>query len=268
MATYAQLGDIIFEPLAGFEQVSDNVEGVVAVYPLLEGKPYPQAMGPDLRELNIGMRLHQRFIKVAEAKTQLMAYLENGTALTLSWGNGKIEGRFILRALNTNVEESDPLGNVYCLAVNLMLLEVPADSLLDAKQAAAQKEAFGVGDFTTPVLYPPVREPSALEVFLLQLRRAMRYAAIIESLAYGGVVPKYLGSSLGQIIGNAKANSVAMGQQFGAHGSEWDIPDVAVEIANVTDSLDVLAGIDPVTDPVGFGNANRIYQEANRVLCF
>lgn len=265
---YAQLGDIVFEPVNGFHSLSDNEDGVVAQYPLLQGKPYPQAMGPNLREVSIGMRLHQRFIKVKEARLQLRAYMQNGTVVTLSWGNGDVEGRFIVQNINTGVEESDGQGNVYCLGVNVQLLEVPAEQLLDAKQGDAYKDAFGVGDFTTAIVYPPVVPPTALEVFLGQIQKAMRYAALIDALAYGGRFPVYLGSSLGQILGNAKANSVLMGQQFGAHGSEWDIPDIAGDIVNVTNSLTVLEGIDPVADAAGFADANKIYQGFNRTLCF
>lgn len=265
---YAAIGDLIFEPLTGFTSFSDNEDAVVAQYPLIKGKPYPQPMAPKLKETSIGMRFHQRFIRVKEAKLQLIAYLQNGTVVTLSFGNGEIAGRYIITNINTGIEESDGLGNVYCLGVNVQLLEVPAEQLLDAKQGDAYKAAFGVGDFTTEVVYPPVRQPTALEVFLGQLQRAMRYAALIDALAYGGRFPVYLGSSLGQILGNAKANSVLMGQQFGAHGSGWDIPDIAGDIVNVTNSLTVLEGIDPVADAAGFADANKIYQGFNRTLCF
>lgn len=265
---YAQLGDIIFEPLTGFTSLGDNQEGVVAQYGLTTGKPYPQPTAPNLREISIGMQLHQRFIKVKEAKLQLRAYLENGTVITLSWGNGEIEGRFIVVNINSGIEESDSLGNVFCLGVNVNLLEVPADNLLAAKQADAYKKAFGVGDFTTPVVFPPRPEPSPLQVFLMQIRKALRYAALIEALSYGGRFPVYLGSNLGQIIGNARANAVLMGTQFSTYGSGWDIPDVSGDIGSVVDSLDILGAIDPLADPLGFAAANKVFQDFNRALCF
>lgn len=267
---FAQLGSLIFEPLSGFDSYSDSEEQVIAQYKTIAGKPWVHGMAPDLREINIVLRWHQRFISVKEARAQLRAYLEQGSTVALSWGTGEIEGRWLVKSLNTVLEEMDNHGNVYCCNVSVTLLEVAGDgdSLLQVKQVDAKKGVFGITTFSSTVVIPPKLAPTQWQIFKERLKLAMRYAALIDALAYGGKFPVYLGSSMGQIIGNARANLVLMGADFDSYGGDWDVPDVSAPIGDVIDSLDALAILDPVTDVVAFVAENKVMQGLTRVLCF
>jgi hypothetical protein len=136
------------------------------------------------------------------------------------------------------------------------------------KETDARKKAFGVTTYSVDVVIPPKPAPTQLQLWREKIKAAMRYAALIDALAYGGKFPKYLGSSLGQIMGNAKVNLVLMGADFDTYGGDWGIPDVSGNITDTIDSLDALQLLDPVTDVADFVAANKVFQDANRALCF
>lgn len=264
---YAQLGNIVFEPLSGFDSYNETDEAVIAQYGLITGKPFPQQTALGLREISVAMRLHQRFIVVSAARLQLRAYKDNGTTLTLTWGNGNVEGRFLIQSITTGIEESDNYGNVFCASLTLSLLEVPTDNLLAVKQADSYKQAFGLGTFATPVVNVPVPKVTALQQFLQYAREAAKWAALIDALAYGGRFPN-LGSSLGQVIGNAEANIALLQTNFADFGDDYDIPDVSGGLSAIQSSLTTLGAIDPIADAVSFGIANNAFQALNRSVFY
>src|ERR1700743_2496638 len=139
---YAQLGNIVFEPLSGFESVGSSGAAVIAQYQLLSGIPKPQQNGRELRTLNLGMRLHQQFIIVKNAVAQMLAYIDNATPVALVWGNGDNDGLWLIQNYSLDYQHTDSYGNVFSMGLTLALLEVPSDGLLDAKQASAEKQAF------------------------------------------------------------------------------------------------------------------------------
>lgn len=258
---YAQLGSLIFEPLSGFTAFAENEESVIAEYGALKGKPHVDWMAPGARELTIGVKLHQRFIKVKEAREQLRAYKDNGTVIPLLWGNGSLEGRFLIQRLDTIVTESDAYGNVFCVEVGIVLKESTQD-LLAVKKVDATKDAFGLTAFVLPQL--PVRPEPHVSRFLKILRFATKYANLIRGLSYGGAVP---GSSLGggsltTIMARAHTNLILLQSHYGIYGSDWDIPDLSAEISASIAALTTLSAIVPSTDPAGFAAANGVYQSA------
>ena len=156
---FAQLGTIVFEPLAGFESVSSSLNAVIAQYQLIGGTPLPQQTGRELATKSLGMKLHQRFIVVKTAITQLNAYIQNAVPVALVWGNGDNDGMWIIQSVTVDPLEMDGLGNVFYAAVTVSLLEVPSGQLLDALQNFTLKSVFGLTHQAVPVIVKPVPQP-------------------------------------------------------------------------------------------------------------
>ena len=267
---FATLGDIVFEPLSGFDGFNETDEAVIAAYPLIGTKPKPQHTALQLRRLTIYVRLRQDFIVVKTARIQLRAYKDQGDVLTLSWGNGDVEGQFLIQALNMTAEVMDGLGNMISCGMVIDLVEVPDGFLYQSKQGSAQKAAFG----NKPKNYPPVvftrPEPHKkrnIDKFLKYVQIAIRLASLIDALSYGGKFPN-LGSSITSVITNAKYNLILMKQNYDTFGSEYNLPDLSGAITETIDKLDDLGAISPVLDNVAFLAANKLFQASNKTLCF
>jgi phage protein U len=262
---YAQLGDIKFEVLSGFDSMSDTDDAIIAKYVTFGNKPYAVFTTPGLRELTIGMRLHQSFINVRNARLQLRAYKDNGTTLTLTWGNGQVEGYWIISNISTTTEQQDGIGNTYMVSISVTLVEAPANNLLNVKQAAVWAAAPGLSSFTTTYSTPPVVSPSPLQTMMGYISTANKVATLIDQLSYGGSFPA-VGGSLGAVIGNASANLGLMGDWYSSFGEDFDIPDITGQLSTVSTYLGVCASLVPITDVPAFAVANSNYQHSNRVL--
>jgi len=267
---FATLGDIIFEALTGFDAFSETDEAIIAQYPLIGTKPQPVTTASGLRKLNICVRLRQEFIIVKAARLQLRAYKDQGDVLTLSWGNGDVEGQFLIQAISMVAEVMDSLGNLISAGMVIDLVEVPAKLLYASKQASAQKAAFGnkVKNYP-PVVFtrPAPHKKRGIDKFLGYIKIAIRLAALIDALSYGGKFPN-LGSNLTSVITNAKYNLILLQQNYDAHGNEYALPDISGFISDTIDKLDILSGISPTLDSVAFLAANKVFQTSNKTMCF
>ena len=267
---YAQLGDIQFDPLAGFDTYSESDTAVIAQHPLISGKPLPVPSALGLRQLTIGMRLRQEFIDVKQARLQLRAHKDQADVLTLTWGTGDVEGQFLIASLDMNAEMMDPIGTMISCNITIQLLEVPDGFLLASKQGSSYKAAFAANPKAYPavVFKPPVPyEPTPWEQFAQYVGTAVRFAGMIDSLSYGGSFPN-LGTSIGAIMGNADANLALMQTNFGTYGGDYDMDDISADITAAIAALGALMAIDPVTDQFDFQAANTTFQAANDVVCF
>jgi phage protein U len=272
---FAQLGDIVFQGGFGFEQWNDMEEAIIAQYALFGQKAKPDHTGVGLRQMIIPMRLHQGFVKVREATLQLRQYLQQGSGLTLTWGNGDVEGRFMIARIERTSEFMDPLGNLISVLVVVLLMEVPVDGLLTSKIASSQKEAFAARqlannpwDLDDPRFKaPPPYVPPPWEQWVATVGKAIRMAGMIEALSYGGRFP-YLGQNLGQILGNADANYVLMQELWGGYGSDFDMDDQTTHLTDVRTSIGALQAYNTAGDFVGFATENRNFQGLNNIICF
>lgn len=267
---FASLGAIVFEPLSGFQSYGETDDAVIAQYDLIEGKPRPVFSAPGLRKLQVGLRLRQEFIIVKAARIQLRAYKDQGEVLTLTWGNGDVEGQWLIANLSMQAEQMDGLGNIIGCTVDVELVEVPDGLLLVSKQGSSWKEAVA----NKPKDYPEVvfvrpepQKKSNLKKFLEILRRVVRLAGQVDALAYGGGFPN-LGSSLTSVLANARYNLILLQTNYTNYGSDYAMPDMSGVIGGAISALEALAVINPVVDAAGFLAANRLWQVTVRALAF
>jgi len=142
---YAQLGNTIFDGTQSFVSFSSDEEAVIVEHALINRKPRLQGTAPGLITLNITLFLHQQFCKVENEVTNLRNYKDSFTILPLLWGNGKLEGSFVIAQMGVNYPIMDSFGNKVAANVSLVLKESVIDNVIDQQQQQAQKSAIAVG---------------------------------------------------------------------------------------------------------------------------
>jgi phage protein U len=143
---YAQLGSIQFENLKSFTQFDKTGSAIYAEHALIDSKPRLQRTGSSLDELSIAMRFHVGFPCIpTEEVGKLKTARDEGEVLTLSWGNGRIEGNFVITQLSETIEDQDREGNIFAIVVSCTLLEFSTANRLQQQQDQNRKKAAAVG---------------------------------------------------------------------------------------------------------------------------
>lgn len=143
---YCQLGTTVFDGLKSFVTFSSQEDAVIVEYALINRKPRLQGAGIGLVTLSITIFLHQEFCVVKDEIAKLRSSLEKYESLPLLWGNGTVEGNFVIVTLSRNVVEQDPLGNIIAAQIALTLKEFIVENTADSQQQQAQQNAFATGN--------------------------------------------------------------------------------------------------------------------------
>src|SRR4028118_628373 len=143
---YAQLEDIVFEPVTGFQSVGDGQDAIWAEHALLTGTPRLQPTALGLREMSLSLRLHRQYVDLDYAHDALREYLTTHKVCRLLWGNGKLEGHFVIATLARTVEHQDELGNIISAAYSITLLEYSGADPKEAKQREAKQRAIALDE--------------------------------------------------------------------------------------------------------------------------
>lgn len=141
---YAQLGNIKFETLVGFESLNDTRATNFAEHPLIEGKPRLQRVGTNLQELTFSISFHINFCSPEDEYDKLNNARENAEVLTLVYGNGYVEGDFVIVSVGRKVNQTDGNGNYVHITCDVTLKEYTSASKIQAAQSRAKLNAFAV----------------------------------------------------------------------------------------------------------------------------
>jgi len=266
---FCQLGNIVFEALTGFGSYDEEEAANIAEYGVIGAKAIPVVASYGLRGVTIGLSLHQRFVIVAVAEAQLTGYMQHGDVVSLVWGNGTVEGQFLIKSLKKTYIEMDGLGNVYQMNISVELIEAPGQQLYSDQQRSAAKGAFAsstavanpwlLGDprFKRPV--PGLTKPWVSFAQLLQV--IADGASIIDALAYGGGFPSIPGG-LGGVLAGMTVSVGALLANYTSYGSSYDLPDQTSYINAVSGALATLSGDYGSSDWVSFQMDNVAFQAA------
>jgi phage protein U len=143
---YAQLGTILFDGRKSFVSFGDEKEAILVEHARINNDPKLQRAGSGSRKVSLSIYLHQEFCVVEDEKTKLNEYLDGSEILPLLWGNGKIEGEFVIQSISRTVNDQDSFGNILGCTVSLSLIEVKVDDRLEKQQQKAKGDAFAVGN--------------------------------------------------------------------------------------------------------------------------
>jgi phage protein U len=149
---YAQLGDIRFEGLFGFDTFKGKRAQSLAQHALIDGKPRLQKTGDQLEEIQIDIQLHSRFCDPESVIAQLHSACAGGQIMPLITGAGEFVGDFTISEVGRALNHLDPRGRIIWARVGVNLIEVAAEGV-DAVVVAAKSAAFAIAR-NEPVLVP------------------------------------------------------------------------------------------------------------------
>lgn len=143
---YAQLGQIVFQGLFGFDSFESTNNPTYAQHDLINAKPVLQPTGYELEELSITIKLRADFVNVSEALAQLQQSRDKYEVLALIKGNGVYVGDFIIAEFGKTENVTFADGTVLEATVTLLLKEYASSDKLQQQQTTARKNAFASGD--------------------------------------------------------------------------------------------------------------------------
>lgn len=147
---FCQLGKIQFEGAKSFVTFSEEEEAVVVEHALISRKSKLQGTAIGLQSINITLFLHQEFCKVTEEIAKLRSAKNTFEILPLLWGNGQLEGNYVITSISQALTQMDNLGNTISATVSISLKESFTEDRQSQEQQQAQKQAFAVGDKNPP----------------------------------------------------------------------------------------------------------------------
>jgi phage protein U len=152
---YAQLGNIVFTGLFGFDNFSvDGDEAVFAEFPLIGRKSRLQKTGDTLQEISMGIKLHVEFCDPAASIETLRAAKANGEVLPLLMGNGRYIADYVIMTMPYTVDESFADGTIKQASVSLTIKEYVAYNKVEQKEQNARRTAFALGEKKPFILRP------------------------------------------------------------------------------------------------------------------
>lgn len=124
---YAMLGDVRFELLTSFTDFEETHAASFAKHEVLAGRPRLQAMGNDLTQIRLSLKLHWRLGNVDAAYQGLMAAKESQQAQALVFGSGRFVGWFVIERLSSRTLIQDGHGRTAARELDVSLTEFVGD---------------------------------------------------------------------------------------------------------------------------------------------
>lgn len=138
---FALLGEIQFELVTHFDGLEINRATKFARHETLGGKPVLQRTGDELDELTIELAFHDYYCDPEAELKKLDAARLAAKALPLVWGNGVVEGSFVIESLRIVQQGATQYGKVISLSATVKLVEfvesAPLAAAVREKQASA-----------------------------------------------------------------------------------------------------------------------------------
>lgn len=141
---YCRLGDIIFESLIGFESIQDKRETSYVEHPVIIGKSLLQKTGEKLIEFSGVINFHVGFCNPEEQYRKLNDARIAGKELTFIYGNGFVEGDFVITTLERTINQTDKNGNFVSITCNISLKEFISSNDTALQQERDKTKAFAI----------------------------------------------------------------------------------------------------------------------------
>ena len=143
---YCQLGTTIFDGLKSFVTFSTQEDATIVEHALINRKPRLQGAGIGLVNLSLSLFLHAEFCNVKDELAKLRTSKDSFEVLPLLWGNGDVEGDFVIISLNRDIKQQDGTGNFISATVSVSLKEFVKEAGNNPADQQAKSDAFATGD--------------------------------------------------------------------------------------------------------------------------
>lgn len=147
---YAQLGNIIFEGLIGFDTLDLKHSANYAEMPVIDGRPKLQRIGTNLDDLKLTIKFHVGFCNPEEKVNELMAVWETGEILPFITGAGVVIGEFVLIDVNRTHDQLDGNGQIIGVTIDISLKQHYDPQKQRTNEAKAKENAFAAAGNQPP----------------------------------------------------------------------------------------------------------------------
>lgn len=141
---FAQLGDIIFEGLKGFDSLSVSVSSSIAQHQLIGGKPKLQGTGSEAQAISLSISLNAAFCTPENEIAALEKARSEYQVLPLIDGTGRVYGDYVIQSLEYDISKTDTSGAIVSASVTIELIESYDEEKAKARALAARNAAFAV----------------------------------------------------------------------------------------------------------------------------
>lgn len=125
--SYALLGEIAFDLLNAPTKYDERRQANFVQFDVLAGKPQLQAMGVNLRELRLDLRLHYQLGDVESRYQDLMNAKEQQQPLAYVQGESDYQGHFVIEEMSSSTLYTNEQGQAMAREVSLTLKEYVGD---------------------------------------------------------------------------------------------------------------------------------------------
>jgi phage protein U len=192
---FAQLGTIQFATAKSFSTFSERGSAKYAEHSLIDGKPRLQKTGNGLNEISVSILFHNSFCVPQTELNRLKEARDNGEILPLLWGDGTVEGDFIISDVEANKEQTTPEGTALSISVQLSLKEFVVPNKLQQEQADNRSKAKAVGN-KKPVVKPKTNADTCPQTISGIVNKIFCHYSAVSSFVLGG--------TSGTTVGRAK----------------------------------------------------------------
>lgn len=136
---FALLGDIQFDLVTYFDGIEVNRATKFARHEVLDGKPVLQRTGEELDEISIELAFHSYYCDPATELKRLDDARKAARAMPFIWGNGAVEGQFVIEKLRITGQTADRFGVLTSVSASINLIEY-VEPQVPVEAAKAQKK--------------------------------------------------------------------------------------------------------------------------------
>ncbi|WP_027823961.1 phage tail protein [Laribacter hongkongensis] len=137
---FAQLGELRFELIKHWDGLQIKEQTRFAKHEMAAGKPRLQHLGEDAVSLTIELSFHEFFCDPQTELDRLKRARVAGKALPLVWGNGLVEGDFVIDSVSITHQSNDPFGLLTSVSASVILQEFVDELPLETRKRE-QKDA-------------------------------------------------------------------------------------------------------------------------------
>lgn len=120
---FAQLGEIKFELITQFNELTETVSYNYAEHERIDNKPLLQFMGKNLQEENIKLNFHTFFCSPEEEIKKLKEAADEAQPLKFIKGNGEYVGIFVVEEIGSTTEQTTNDGFLVSIQIEIRLKE-------------------------------------------------------------------------------------------------------------------------------------------------
>lgn len=144
------LGDFAFEAQDGPETFEDTLPFTFAEHKLLEGEALLQRVGNELRTIALSVRWNASLHYPGTFWDGLVAMADKGEAMPLTWGSGRVEGKFVITSLKRKLFQLAPDGRILEMTADMELKKFREREPLVALERKQKAKARGKKATTVP----------------------------------------------------------------------------------------------------------------------